>query len=326
MRTGSGRALGALIRLTALGLGGALLLLSVAAVFARTAAPLPVATIAFPFAGDMRGGWSGIDVSPDGSRFWAVSDRGDRTDGALRRDDEGRLVGIDAADIRRLPGLEGGDIREADDAEGIDVRPSDNEAFVSFEGFVRLRRYPGSWAKAEWVPDLDAARAFHINRGFEAVARDRDGHVYTLPERVRRPGAPYPLFRYSQPIDTPHGAWSVAAELTSDEGWNAVGADFGPDGAFYLLERRFGVVGFGSRIRRFDLAAALPGTSLGGSVVFESPLGRHGNLEGLGIWIDGEERLRAVMIADDNRLAFQRSEVVEAILGRVPLAPGALAQ
>jgi hypothetical protein len=113
------------------------------------------------------------------------------------------------------------------------------------------------------------------------------------------------------------GRWTVAARLTHDRDWLATGADFGPDGAFYLLERRFLGVAFASRIRRFDLrdGAGL----LDGREVYRSPLGRHGNLEGLGLWRDAAGRLRAVMVADDNHRGWQRGQIVEVTL---PLARG----
>jgi len=87
-----------------------------------------------------------------------------------------------------------------------------------------------------------------------------------------------------------------------------VAADFGPDGRFYLLERRFhGPGGFSSRLRRFDLG---PKGFSSGQVLLQTKAGRHDNLEGLSIW-RGPDGLRATMISDDNFLFMQVTEIVE---------------
>jgi len=290
---------------------------------ALDAASEPVAVVAFPYAGPGDGGWSGIDVGPDGTRFWAVSDRGKRTQGRLLRDARGGLTGIDAPPPEMLPGLASGRFGEVPDAEGIDIRARDGQAYISFEGYARLRLYDSTWDRAHWIPDVPQARRLHFNRGFEAVARDALGRIYTLPERVSQPGVPYPLYRFTKRAWMSELDWTIATRLTSDVGWRAVGADFGPDGALYLLERRFGIVGFAARIRRFEVARATPSDVLGGEVIYRAALGRFGNLEGLGVWVDQDGALRAVMISDDNENGFQRSEVVEVVLGPLSLASAA---
>ncbi|NBC95641.1 MAG: esterase-like activity of phytase family protein, partial [Deinococcus-Thermus bacterium] len=176
---------------------------------------------------------------------------------------------------------------------------------------ARLRRYEGDRVAETRIADLPGGYAPPRNAGFEALARDRAGRLYTLPERPPAGYGPmtvFPLYR----LDPADGAWTVAARLTHDRDWLAVGADFGPDGAFYLLERRFGGLGFASRIRRFQLDDTEGVTP--GALAYRSPLGRHGNLEGIGIWRDAAGRLRAVMVSDDNHKPYQRSEIVEVTL------------
>jgi len=294
--------------LAALGLAGA-----------AAAVPQPAAEIVslrLPYAG-ASGGWSGIDVSPDGTRFWAVTDSGRSTSGTLLRRD-GLLTGIDAPPPRRLTGLDGRPDRGlAADAEGIDVDPATGEVWISFEGVARLRRHSGPDLSASSLPPVPPAFVSDGNSGLEALARDGQGRAYTLPERPAAgygPATVFPLFR----LDPATGDWDIAARLTHDRDWLAVGADFGPDGAFYLLERRFAGIAFASRIRRFDLEAGRG--ILGGTVVYRSPLGRHGNLEGMAIWQDKRGRLRAVMVADDNHKPYQRSQIVEVTLPLAPMA------
>jgi hypothetical protein len=88
-----------------------------------------------------------------------------------------------------------------------------------------------------------------------------------------------------------------------------VGADFGPDGKLYILERHLnGIFGFQSRIRRF----AIGETSLvEEETLLASMTARHDNLEGISVWRDAEGAIRITMISDDNYRSFQRTEFVE---------------
>jgi hypothetical protein len=273
---------------------------------------LPLPALATPTA---PGGWSGFDVSADGGTFWAVTDRGYRVQGALRRED-GRLVGIDAGPATRLAPLRRQSAPEPADSEGLDAGGPDGAVTVSHEGWTRLRVYRPGERHATWVRDLPDWARFPKNAGLEALARDGAGRVFTLPERPTAPGGTFPLLRYDPRPNWAAGTWDVAAHITADGGWAAVGADFGPDGAFYLLERQIVPPGFRSRIRRFDLADAPsdPLPSLRGTVIYRSPFGRHGNLEGIGIWRDRAGRLRATMVSDDNGLRLMRGEIVEIVL------------
>ncbi len=83
------------------------------------------------------------------------------------------------------------------------------------------------------------------------------------------------------------------------------GADVGPDGMLYVLERDFAVFGFRSRVRRF----ARDGSDE--TVILESRTGQHDNLEGISVWRDAAGDIRITMVADDNFGAFQRNEIVD---------------
>ena len=89
-----------------------------------------------------------------------------------------------------------------------------------------------------------------------------------------------------------------------------VGADVGPDGRFYLLERDFTGVGFRTRIRSF--APDFTGERL----LLEAANATHDNLEGISVWTDPEGDLRLTLISDDNFRFFQRTEIVEYRLRR----------
>ena len=88
-------------------------------------------------------------------------------------------------------------------------------------------------------------------------------------------------------------------------------ADFGPDGRFYVLERDTGAIGFRSRLRRWNVTA---NGVTGEEILFQSRLTAHDNLEGVPVWRDGQGRLRATMVSDNNFLVLQRTELVEYLL------------
>ena len=104
--------------------------------------------------------------------------------------------------------------------------------------------------------------------------------------------------------------WSADAGARSRRWSAAAGADFGPDGALYLLEREVRTLGFRSRIRRIDLS---DGGTVEGTVVWAPPV-TWGNLEGLSVWTDGEGQMRMTMVADDNFLSVLPGGLVEIVL------------
>ncbi|MDR0809579.1 MAG: esterase-like activity of phytase family protein [Gemmobacter sp.] len=250
------------------------------------------------------GGLSGIEISADGQDFTVISDRGNWTQGRFLREGSGRITAIEAEPLRPLRGKGGMPlIGGRGDSEGLALAP-DGSAYVSFEGTAKVLRYTSLDGPAEPLPIPAAFASMQGNSALEALAIGPDGSLYTLPERSGAPRRPFPVWRFR------NGAWDQPFAIPRSGGFLAVGADFGPDGRFYLLERRFhGLTGFSSRVRRFALN---PGTDglLKGETVLESRVGQHDNLEGIAVWRDAGG-LRLTLIADDNFFPLQRTEIVE---------------
>ncbi|HYN39575.1 MAG TPA: esterase-like activity of phytase family protein, partial [Rhodospirillales bacterium] len=91
------------------------------------------------------GGLSSLRVTPDGSRFTAVSDEGWRLDGSLLQDTGGRLVGLDATTLVPLLSRRGRPLpdigKHESDAESL-VREAGGGFVIGFEGDHRIVRYP----------------------------------------------------------------------------------------------------------------------------------------------------------------------------------------
>ncbi|AVO38946.1 esterase-like activity of phytase family protein [Pukyongiella litopenaei] len=245
------------------------------------------------------GGFSALALSPDGGAMLVMSDRGLVFHAAILRDGD-RIVGIRPAKPGRLRSSEGKRLQgRAGDSEGLAIMP-DGTFCVSFEAVTRVScfAYPG--ANAVPLRRLPAFRDMPRNGGFEALAVDRRGRLYTMPEDKLDADGNIPVYRWD------NGTWSQPFALPSRGRFLPVGADFGPDGRLYLLERSVSPLGFRSRLRRWDVDEDGP---KGERVLLQT--GDHDNLEGLSVWRDGDGRLRATMISDDNFMLFQRTELVE---------------
>lgn len=250
------------------------------------------------------GGFSGLELDADGTGFTAITDRGSVYTGRLERTAGGAVSGVTAlVGPVALRDMEGRPLRSRDsDAEGLAIG-ADGALYVSFENNHRVARYARPGAPSELLPRPEAFSGFQMNSGLEPLAIDAQGTIYTLPERSGATDRAFPVFRFRG------GLWDQPFAVPRDGDWLPVGADFGPDGMLYLLERDFaGIFGFLSRVRRFPVA----GDALGeGEVLFATGAGRHDNLEGLAVWRDGAGAIRLTLISDDNFRAFQRTEIVD---------------
>jgi hypothetical protein len=240
------------------------------------------------------GGFSAIEVYDAGRAFVAVSDRAVLVHGRFVRDPGGRIVDMIVDSHEPLLDAEGQPLRgRRDDSEGLALT-DDGHLYTSFEGLTRVR---SEGPPPRQLPRPAAFDDFAPNAGFEALALTPAGALLAIPEDVPD-GGDFPVWRYAD------GGWSVPFHLPRQGAFLPTGADVGPDGRLYVLERALTGPGFRSRVRVFGLDGS------GGATLFESRTGQHDNLEGLSVWAD-DAGLVLTMIADDNFRFFQRTEVVE---------------
>ncbi len=245
------------------------------------------------------GGLSAILMQSSGTHALALGDRGDLFDLMIHRGEEG----IDSIHVQRTLVLANSNAQDSVrvDSEGM-ARTSDTDVFVSFEQVHRIARLNTQTGAMDSIPTPPEFRNMARNRGLEALAIDDQGALFTLAER---PNNGFAVWRRD---DT---GWDQPFGLEARDGFLAVSAEFGPDGRFYLLERKITILGFQSRLRRWDIVgdAALTETTL-----LTTRAGQFGNLEGLSLWRDADGALRATMVSDDNFLRVMRTQLVEYVV------------
>lgn len=249
------------------------------------------------------GGFSGLWVADDAVGFHTVNDQGWYVSGRLKRVD-GRIVEVLIDKKGAIHGPDkpvSGDFKG--DAEGLAIG-TDGTIHISFEAYHRVQQFPGGFEKKpKWLHKWNDFLFLQQNSGLEALAIDAQDVLYAIPERSGAWTRPFPVYRYIG------GKWDDSWSIPRSKKFLVVGADFGPDGKFYVLERLFEWYGgFQTRIRRFDMG---PNGFDAGETVLETWIGSYGNLEGMSLWTAGDGAIMATLIADDNFNVLQRTTIVE---------------
>lgn len=249
------------------------------------------------------GGLSGVEVARDGLSLIALSDKGRIVTATITRDAKGQVTGLSDEIILPLLDNRGRPLQDGrSDSEGLAVA-DDGRLFVSFETPGRVVEYPALGMAGKALPKHPDFSRMKVNAALESLAIDATGTVYTLEEAKADSTGHLILYRFR------HDTWDDNLRLPQDENFLPVGADIGPDGRYYLLDRQFSPpAGFASRLRRFDLGET--GVS-GETLLMQSATGQFDNLEGLSVWRDPQGRLVATMVSDDNFLFLLRTELVE---------------
>jgi hypothetical protein len=251
------------------------------------------------------GGFSSIHVNDHGRTFLATSDQGFFLTGQIMRAGN-KITGITGQSLIPIQDTNGHPVKKHQaDSEGIAVHP-DGRIFVSFEGNHRVWAYRNTFSAAKWLPKHIDFKSLQNNSSLEALAIDHSGRLYTIPERSGVIDKPFPVYRYNGK------AWDKHLRIPRSGRFLVVGADFGPDKKFYLLERNFEFpLGFATRVRRFTLT---PSGFQNEETLIETSLGQHDNLEGISVWQDDRNRIRITLISDDNFNFFQHTELIEYVI------------
>jgi hypothetical protein len=272
------------------------------------------------------GGWSGLEMAPDGKNLLAVSDAGQWLSAEVDYR-AGQPAGIAHARVGALVDERGQPLagKRAHDAEALallDGTLARGTVLIGFERQHRIVKYElrdgairapiGALA----MP-ADAGRLYE-NQGIEALAVLKGGRlkgaVVGFAERLTR-GSGY------------HTGWIWAKGGTGepqrfqlrDVGqFNITDAAGLPNGDLLVLERRFRwSEGIFMRLRRILAREIAPGARMAGRVLLEAD-GRYeiDNMEGLAVHRDARGEIVVSMISDDNfNGLLQRTVLLQFVLG-----------
>lgn len=254
------------------------------------------------------GGFSDLEISPDGRSLTVVSDEGRWLTARLTYDDTGNLSGLSGAQwgaLRDPRGLLLSDKR-LQDAEAL-TQLSDGSLLVAFERAHRILRYPGDLAgpavEIAVPPGLAAAKD---NGGLEALLALAGDRLLAFTEG-QEVGDSYAVY-----LRDSGGQWQGLA-LKPKGLFYPTGAALLPDGDILLLERRFTLLGgLSARLSRIPLAEIQPGALLEGREIVElrAPF-THDNFEGVAIHRGADGSIRLTLISDDNFNPLQDTLIVQ---------------
>lgn len=251
------------------------------------------------------GGYSALIVDPDGAEFIAGSDRQHYITGTLTRDAQGQITGT--RDLTRWPvrTSKSDDVtRFQGDLEGL-TRLPDGRIGMAFENLARIQimQAPGELPKG--VHKWDVFEDVFGNELFEALATLEDGSLLALFQRGDIAGET-PAYRYDG------AAFTGPEPFPVTRGFDVSGADLGPDGCLYILERHYGIFsGFQFQLIRMD-----PGDwDAPRRVLYRAKPMSLGNAEGVSVW-QTQAGLTATLITDDGFPPRTPTRIIE-----LPLAP-----
>ncbi len=260
------------------------------------------------------GGLSGLAPRPGG--LLAVTDKGAFVEIDLERDASGRILRVRGGAIGALRDASGRALRGGSrDAEALSLG-SDGSVWTGFERRHRVAQYPAlgeaSVAEAAQLPTVGLG----YNAGIEALAIDAQGALIAIAEEPIE-GAPGVLSGWRM-----IGGKATAFRIDQLDGFAATGADIGPDGALYLLERRFGFfTGLHMRVRRFSPAVPSRLAQASANETFDlgegEILGRLSgsdvidNMEAIAVEAAPDGRMILTLVSDDNFSPAQRTLLLQ---------------
>lgn len=260
-------------------------------------------------------GVSAVRLREGGTGLLAITDTGYWLAAAIRRDAEGRPVGLDEAEMAPILDAAGEPQTQRKglaDAEGMAI--DGDRVLVSFEQRHRIAAYADPArpfdSKAEAVKLPIPPRELRTNQGIETIAVAPKGAA----------GSPRTVIVSELSLDREGNLFAAILgprggmfKVKREEPWSVTDGAFLPDGDLLLLERRYQGFGrIGMRIRRISGADIRPGALVDGPVLMEAgPAEEIDNMEGLDAWVTPTGTTVISLVSDDNGSFFQRNLYLE---------------
>lgn len=248
------------------------------------------------------GGLSGAAIN--GDRLVAVTDKGDWVAFTLDSDGAGRVLSVLDATIEPMRVLAAAEHEtRTTDAESLCL--TSDGLLVAFEGRHRLGLFADRKAAEQSAPLPRLRRGLQSNKGVEALACADDGTVFAIAERGVRQARDNFGWRI-------RNGRATAFRFPRTEGFSPTGADFGPDGALYLLERRFTLPGgVWMRLRRFRHPLREGALGAGEVLAVLGPESGVDNMEAIIAEPGPDGAILLTVLSDDNFNSFQSTVLLQ---------------
>jgi len=247
------------------------------------------------------GGLSALIMAPDGMSLLSASDRGTFVQAQVVRDGADRITDITGEKLTQVSlasGLPPSNFKM--DIEALSPMP-DGRIAEAFEGFVRIEILDTPQGLPVPTHRWDRFVQDFGNQAFEALATLPDGRLLAITELPVAPGQAATVLYDGQ-------TWRRGPRLPVGTGFAITGADTGPDGCLYLVERRFGLAtGFTFRIRRLSGAVG----AWEDRALYTSPAATLGNAEGISARKDAQGRIVLSVVTDNGFLPLHKTRLME---------------
>jgi hypothetical protein len=262
------------------------------------------------------GGWSGLQISPDGRHLLSQSDESHWLKADLAYDASGNLTGASRGQLADMQDLDGKVMTGKEgDAEGLALLSSslDGPVAISFERNHRVWEYDlthGLDVKPTPVAMPDAIKSLPFNLGLESLVRFRPDTLLAIAETgAGDPNGDHPAWLVSAPGSTSPVSGALSVKVHAP--YEISDAALSPDGKhLYLLERHYydPVRGIVIAVREIDSADIKPGARLDGPEVASFTMRENiDNMEGIALRQGANGETLVYLMADDNYNPVERT-------------------
>lgn len=252
-------------------------------------------------------GYSAVIVEQDGAQILIASDFGRFIQAGVARDAAGLIT--DVTTQQSWPTLlhrGGATTRFQGDLEAL-TRLPDGRLGLGFEHLTRLQIQSNLEESPQALHAWNVFEDRFDNATFEALATLANGDMLAIMERADT-GVTGFTQAYTYALQT---GLSAPQPFPVTQRFSVTGADVGPDGCLYILERRYGLfTGFQFQLIQMDAQNwQAPRTLL-----YRSKPMSLGNAEGVSVWQRGDH-LVATLITDDGFPPLSPTRIIELPLG-----------
>jgi len=262
------------------------------------------------------GGLSALRVSPDGGRFFAISDKGQWFRGRIAYR-AGKLIGLEEVDTAPMLAIDGRQLAARGWYDTESMTEDDGTIYVGIERVHQIVRFDfgkdGFRARGIPLAQPPGLRTLPSNKGLECLAMPAKGQplagtLIAISERGLDAEGNIKAFLIG--VASP-GSSTFAVRRTDD--FDVSDCTVTPRGDLLILERRFTLVtGVAMRIRRVPLSLIRPGAVVDGQELIYADMGfQIDNMEGIAVHRSPQGELVLTLVSDDNFSAMQRTLLLQ---------------